>query len=137
MCTGKYYNIYITGFFMVAMLWMSVSLSVTVQEDPDAPVRVINAYLESLVSGDTQQLVLLLDGKLKNDNKQLILNPETYSQFLREHYQGVNTVIEDVSREDTRARARVRFEFPVGDTMLIEFILLQREGQWKVVDEIY
>ena len=85
----------VAGFALLAATWMVVSSGVSAQ-DLDDPARVVNEYLTSLVNGDTQQLILLIDGKMKNNNKQLVLNPETYSQFLKAHYKGVRITVENI-----------------------------------------
>ena len=136
MSTVEYFKKPVIGFIILLAMWASLN-SYTIAQDLGAPTRVINQYLASLVNGDTQQLIVLIDGNMKNNNKQLALNPETYSQFLREYYQGVRTVVEDIAPDGAAVRARVRFEYPAQDSSIIEFILLQREGQWRVADEIY
>jgi hypothetical protein len=136
MSTVEYFKKPVMGFIMLLAMWASLN-SYTIAQDLTAPTRVINQYLASLVNGETQQLIVLIDGNMKNNNKQLALNPETYSQFLREYYQGVRTVVEDIAPDGAAVRARVRFEYPAQDSLIIEFILVQRDGQWRVADEIY
>ncbi len=108
-----------------------------VAQDLTEPSQVISAYLTSLVNGDTDRLGTLIDGPMKQKNRHLELNPDTYSQFLRDHYADVQTVVESVVPEDSRIRSRVRLEYPTGQSSTIYFILTQVNGQWKITDEIF
>jgi predicted ester cyclase len=126
----------VTGFTILVALWAWETTS-AIAEDLSEPSRVVNAYVASLINGDTQQLTMLIDGKMKKNNKQLVLNPDTYSRFLRDYYKGVNAVLEDVVPEGSRMRARVRFEYPAQDSSTIDFILAKRAGEWRIVDEVY
>ena len=102
-----------------------------------APTQVVNEYLSSLVNGDTQKLVQLIGGRMKQNNRQLILSPDSYSQFLKKNYAGVQTTIEEIVPDGTRVRARVRFDYPSQDSSLIEFHLTENNGLWKITDEVY
>lgn len=123
---------------LLAMLtaWAVVMPRVSAQ-DLTAPTQVVNAYLNSLVNGDTQKLVQLIDGRMKQNNRQLVLSPETYSQFLKAHYGGVQTTIEEIVPDGAGVRARVRFDYPSQDFSTIEFLLTESNGLWKITDEVY
>ncbi|GMQ88582.1 MAG: hypothetical protein BMS9Abin09_0010 [Gammaproteobacteria bacterium] len=116
--------------------WASIIPRASAQ-DLTAPTQVVNAYLSSLVSGDTQKLVQLIDGRMKRNNRQLVLSPETYSQFLINNYAGVQTTIEAIVPDGTGVRARVRFDYPSQDSSVIEFLLTENNGVWKITDEVY
>ena len=105
--------------------------------DLTAPTQVVNAYLSSLVNADTQKLVQLIGGRMKQNNRQLVLSPDSYSQFLKKNYAGVRTTIEEIVPDGTRVRARVRFDYPSQDSPLIEFHLTENNGLWKITDEVY
>ncbi len=109
----------------------------SIAQDLSAPTRVMDTYLASLLSGDTQQLVALIDGRMKRKSAHLVLNPETYSQFLKEHYAGVQATLEDIVPEGDKVRARVRFDFPSADSSVISFMLTRIDGQWKITDETF
>ena len=49
---------------------------------------------------------------MKQSNRQLVLNPETYSQFLKTNYAGVQMTIEDIAPDGAGIRAKVRFDYP-------------------------
>ena len=99
--------------------------------------QVVNDYLASLVNGDTQALIALIDGRMKQKSRHLVLNPDTYSQFLKEHYAGVQTTLEQISPEGDKITARVRFDYPTADSSVIDFMLTQVNGQWKITDEVF
>lgn len=105
-------------------------------QDSMTPSQVIDEYLVSLVNGDAPQLLALIDGPMKRKNRQLELSPETYSDFLKDHYTGVQTAVEEIITDGSRMRARVRFNYP-GDSSIIEFVLTQVDGQWKITDELF
>ena len=133
---------YKSGLLLVLVLlvmltaWATVIPRVSAQ-DLTAPTQVVNEYLSSLVNGDTQKLVQLIDGRMKQNNRQLVLNPETYSQFLKTNYAGVQMTIEDIAPDGAGIRARVRFEYPSQDVSIIEFLLTESNGLWKITDEVY
>ena len=104
-------------------------------QDLSAATQVVNDYLVALVNGDIEQLSALIDGRMKAKSPQLALNPDSYSQFLRKHYAGVQTTVENVVPEGDKARARVRFNYPSQNSSVIEFILSPTNGQWKITDE--
>jgi len=121
---------------LMVTVWAVVIPRVSAQ-DLTAPTQVVNDYLNSLVHGDTKQLVELIDGRMKQHNRQLVLSPETYSQFLKTNYAGVQTTIEEIVVEGAGARARVRFEYPSHDSSTIDFFLTESNGRWKITDEVY
>ena len=115
---------------------MLCGMFATVQaQDISVPTQAINGYLSSLASGDTQKLVALIDGPMKANNRQLVLSPDTYSKFLQSHYNGVQMTVEDISPGAAKVRARVRFDYPTSDSSVIEFVLTQVDGQWKITGE--
>jgi len=123
--------------FVMAVAVSGAVIPQVMAQDLAEPSRVMDNYLASLVSGDTQQLVTLIDGRMKRKSAHLVLNPETYSQFLKQHYAGVQTTVEDIVPDGDRVRARVRFDFPSTDSSVIEFVLTQLDGQWKITDEAF
>jgi len=106
-------------------------------QDLTAPTQVVNDYLAGLVIGDTQTLISLIDGRMKQKSRHLVASPDTYAQFLRKHYAGVQATLEQISPQGGKIKARVRFDYPTADTSTIEFILTQVNGQWKITDENY
>lgn len=124
------------GLVLIAAAWGTMTPQVMAQ-DLTEPTQVVNDYLASLVSGDTQTLIALIDGRMKQKSNHLVLNPETYSQFLKQHYSGAQPTLEQISPEGDKIIARVRFDYPTADSSVIEFILTQVDGQWKITDENY
>lgn len=116
--------------------WTALIPRVSAQ-DLAAPTQVVNEYLNSLVNGDTQKLVQLIDGPMKQNNRQLVLSPASYSQYLKTNYAGVQATIEDVTPDGAGVHARVRFDYPSGDSSIIEFLLTENNGLWKITDELY
>jgi len=116
--------------------WAAVIPRVSAQ-DLTAPTQVVNEYLSSLVNGDMQKLVQLIDGRMKQNNRQLVLSPETYSQFLKTNYAGVQTTIEEIAPDGAGVRARVRFDYPPHNSSIVEFLLTESNGLWKITDEVY
>jgi len=134
--TGMQTRIVVLSLLVMMAAWTAVIPQVSAQ-DLTAPTRVVNEYLSSLVNGDTQKLVQLIDGRMKQSNRQLVLNPETYSQFLKTNYAGVQMTIEDIAPDGAGIRAKVRFDYPSQDTSIIEFLLTESNGLWKITDELY
>jgi len=130
-----------TRTFVLALLIMMTAWTAPITRvsarDLTAPTQVVNEYLNSLVNGDAQKLVQLIDGPMKQNNRQLVLSPGSYSQYLKANYAGVQTTIEDVIPDGAGVRARVRFDHPSGDSSIIEFLLTENNGLWKITDEIY
>ena len=124
------------GFALTVAVWGMASPQLMAQ-DLTAQTQVMNDYLASLVNGDTQSLIALIDGRMKQKSRHLVLNPDTYSQFLKEHYAGVQTTLEQISPEGDKITARVRFDYPTADSSIIDFILSQVDGQWKITDEAF
>jgi len=123
------------GFALTVAVWgMPPQL---MAQDLTAQTQVVNDYLASLVNGDTQALIALIDGRMKQKSRHLVLNPDTYSQFLKEHYAGVQTTLEQISPEGDKITARVRFDYPTADSSVIDFMLTQVNGQWKITDEVF
>ena len=134
--TGIQTRMLVLSLLVVMTVWTAVIPQVSAQ-DLTAPTQVVREYLSSLVNGDTQKLVQLIDGRMKQSNRQLVLNPETYSQFLKTNYAGVQMTIEDIAPDGAGIRAKVRFDYPSQDTSIIEFLLTESNGLWKITDELY
>lgn len=127
---------WVVGLALALALW-GAGIPRGIAEDLTGPAQVMGDYLASLVNGDTQQLIALIDGPMKEKNSHLILNPDTYSQFLKKNYVGVQTIVERLTGNGDQVRVRVRFDYPSSESSAIEFILTEVEGQWKITDEIY
>ncbi len=137
MCTMKTMRSLVVGFALVLAAWGGV-VPQSVAQDLTAPTQVVNDYLLSLVNGDTQRLNALIDGPMRLKNRQLELNPGTYSQFLKDYYQGVQMTLEEIVPYGARIKARVRFDRGTAqDSSVIEFMLTQVDGQWKITDEVF
>jgi len=121
---------------LMLMLWGVVPQS-QAQSNTVAPDQIVNQYLAALVVGDTQVLATLIDGQMKRKNRQLALDPASYGAFLKKHYAGVKTTVENIAPRGVHTVARVRFEYPASDASLIELVLTQVGGQWKITDEAY
>jgi predicted ester cyclase len=134
--TGIQTRVLVLSLLVMMSAWLAVIPRVSAQ-DLSAPTQVVREYLSSLANGDTQKLVQLIDGRMKQSNRQLVLNPETYSQFLKTNYAGVQMTIEDVAPDGAGVRATVRFDYPSQDSSIIEFLLTETNGLWKITDEVY
>ena len=124
------------GVVLTLMAWGTMIPQTRAQDAAD-PAQVVSEYLTSLVNGDTQVLSTLIDGRMKRKSRALALDPESYSSFLRKHYAGVQTTVEEIIPDGDRMLARVRFDYPTSDTSLIELVMTQVDGQWKITDETY
>jgi len=135
---AKYYPMrtLMIGVAMTLVAWGSMIPQGMAQSTAD-PAQVVNDYLTSLANGDTQMLSALIDGRMKSKSRALALDPDSYASFLKEHYAGVQTTVEEIVSDGDRMRARVRFDYPTSDTSVIEFVLTQVGGQWKITDESY
>ena len=134
--TGLLTNRLALSLLMILTAWTAVIPQASAQ-DLTAPTRVVNEYLSSLASGDTQKLLQLIDGRMKQNNKQLELNPEAYSNFLKTNYAGVQMTLEEIVPNGAGIRAKVRFDYPSQDSSIIEFFLTESNGLWKITDEAY
>lgn len=126
----------VVGVVLTLMAWGTMIPQARAQDAAD-PAQVVSEYLTSLVNGDTQVLSTLIDGRMKRKSRALALDPESYASFLRKHYAGVQTTVEEIIPEGDRMLARVRFDYPTSDTSLIELVMTQVDGQWKITDETY
>lgn len=104
---------------------------------PGDPQQLVESYVAALANGDIDTILASIDGRMKNKNKALELSPDTYADFLRDHYQGVQTTVEEITPQGDRMRARVRFDYPTSDSSVIVFILSDVNGQWKITNEEY
>jgi hypothetical protein len=134
--TGGQTWIIVLSLLVMMTAWKAVISRVSAQ-DFTAPTQVVEEYLSSLVNGDTQKLVQLIDGRMKQNNRQLVLNPEAYSQFLKTNYAGVQMTIEEITPDGAVIRAKVRVDYPSQDSSIIEFLLTESNGLWKITDEMY
>ena len=126
----------VSGFSLSVLLGMAM-LPQAMAADLSDPSQVVNDYLASLSSGDIDGVLARIDGRMKNKNRALELSPESYSEFLRKHYEGVETTTEEISSQGDKIHARVRFDYPTSDSSVIEFMLTQTDGQWKITNEEY
>jgi|GEM_PF-4511725 len=124
------------GLLLTLMAWAGPVSRVQAQGVAD-PARVVDQYLTSLVAGNTQVLSTLIDGHVKRRNRQLAMDPVSYGAFLRKHYNGVKTTVEDISPRGEQVVARVRFDFPGSDASVVELVLTRVGGRWKITDETY
>lgn len=122
------------GFILALASW-GVLIPQGMAQDMAIPTQVVSDYLAGLVSGDTQQLIALIDGRKKKASRQLAVDPGAYSQFLQSYYVGVQTTVEEIVTAGNIIRARVRFDYPTSNSSVIVFILTQIDGQWKITDE--
>jgi len=121
---------------LMLMAWGGIAPQSQAQANTD-PAQVVNQYLSSLAAGNTQVLSTLIDGRMKRKNRQLALDPASYGDFLRKHYSGVKMVVESITSRGDRVLAKVRFDYPASDSSLIELVLTQVGGRWKITDETY
>jgi predicted ester cyclase len=121
----------------LAVLWVGAIIPQGWAQDLTVPAQVVDEYIASLVSGDTERLNSLIDGPMKAKNSHLVDNADSYSSFLKKHYSGVQTSVEEIIPDGAQVRARVRFDFPTHNSTPIELILTEVGGQWKITDEIY
>ncbi|MDT8388832.1 MAG: hypothetical protein RQ736_15120 [Thiogranum sp.] len=133
MLTLKSIKKLVAALAVMAMAWGI--LPPAMAQDLTGPTQVVNTYVASLLSGDTGQLLALMGERMQQKNRHVALSPDTYTEFLKEHYAGVQTVVETVEPAGDRVNARVRFDYPNSYSSLIEFTLDQVDGQWKVVSE--
>ena len=126
----------VSGFTLSLLLGMAM-IPQAMAADLGDPSQVVNDYLASLAKGDIDGVLARIDGRMKSKNKALELSPESYSEFLKGHYEGVQTTVEEITPQSDKMRARVRFDYPTSDSSVIEFILTQTDGQWKITNEEY
>ena len=126
----------ISGFALSVLLGVA-TLPRAMAADLGDPSQVVNDYLASLSSGDIDGVLARIDGRMKSKNKALELSPESYSEFLRGHYEGVETTSEEITSQGDKILARVRFDYPTSDSSVIVFVLTQTDGQWKITNEEY
>ena len=126
----------LSGGLLVLSLLTS-GISVQAEASQGTVVDVVSSYLESLATGDVQQIDGLIGDAMKQSNRQLTLNPGYYGEFLRRHYAGVTMTVESIRDKGELVEARVRFDEPSSQTTTITFVLSQVEGTWKITDEIF
>ena len=129
----KTFKTLIAALVVTVAAWSAGPLAVA--QELTAPTQVINTYVASLLNGDTAQLLALMGERMKQKNRHVVLSPDTYSEFLKQHYAGAQTTLENVETTGDKVTARVRFDHPNSDSTRIEFMLDEVDGQWKVVGE--
>lgn len=132
----KHFQTLVIGVTLILMAWGIAITPGNAQGTAD-PAQVVDDYLTSLVNGNAQALSALIDGRMKSKSRALTLDPDSYALFLKKHYAGVQTTIEEIIPDGERVLARVRFDYPSSDTSVVELVLTQVGGQWKVTDEAY
>ncbi len=130
-----------TGKFVLQLLFIMVAWSGVIHnsyaQDLSDPAQVMDQYLVSLANGDTKQLLALIDGPMLKKNRQLVVKPAYYSQYLKEIYAGVQTNVENLQVVGDQRHARVRFDYPTLETSEIVFVLSNMNNEWKITDELY
>lgn len=132
----SYFRTMAIGLALTLAAWGTM-VPQSVAQDAAGPAQVVDQYLTSLVNGNTQVLTALIDGRMKSKSRALALDPGSYGLFLKKHYAGVLTTVEEIVPDGDRMLARVRFDYPTSDTSLIQLVLTQVGGQWKITDEAY
>jgi len=122
---------------VVLLLLLISSINIQAEASQGAAADVVSSYLGSLATGDVQQINSLLGDTLKQSNRQLTLNPDSYGEFLRTHYAGVTMTMESIRDKGELVEARVRFDYPTSASTMITFVLGQVEGTWKITDEMF
>lgn len=130
--TGKF----VLRFLLAMMLW-SGSVHTGYAQNLADPAQVVDQYLASLINGDTQQMLAVIDGRMLRKNGQLVNASATYPQFLRNIYAGVQTTVEDIAAVGDKTHIRVRFDYPAPETSEIIFVLSNKNNEWKITDELY
>lgn len=120
-----------------AFVFVAASIGQASALDNASPQQAVSEYLSSLLNGDTQTLSAMIDGRMKRKSRALALSPESYSTFLKNHYAGVETTVEEITPNGEKMLARVRFDYPTSDTSHFEFIMEEIDGRWKITDENY
>lgn len=122
---------------LMAVILLTPAISQANAGIPKSPEQLINSYLAHLVDGNIAALHRLLGGKMKRDNRQLLASPDSYSEFLKSRYAGVRTTVEELAAQGNRVLARVRFDYPSGESATTVFVITGHNGQWRITDEIY
>jgi hypothetical protein len=138
MSKNRFLGTVLSSAVLVLVLYVGGSIPhPAVAAETGEPAQLVAGYLESLASGDIGGILASVDGRMREANKALEESPDTYSEFLRNHYLGVEMAVEDISRQGNNARARVRFDYPNSESSTVVLILTRRHGTWKISDEEY
>ena len=84
-------------------------------DDSLSPSQLVDNYLTSLVIGDTGRLTECIAGTIARNNRQLVLSPDIYSDFLQSRNTGAKMTLEALFTEWEGMHARVRFDYPGSD----------------------
>jgi hypothetical protein len=125
--------IWIISFFVFISITTPVPLKA---QGTGAATTVIN-YFEACRSGDIYAINNLISGPFYAKKSTLLTNNADYSNFLIEHFDGVNVEIisETFINEKMDAEVIAEQQYPNGAFLRTRFIMRYNDEAWKIYDE--
>lgn len=103
--------------------------------DASEEVRtLVDTYLTSLSTGDLNGIRTTIGGSLLKRTERRLAEGEQYGNFLRNHYSGVQMVINSIETFSDHYKASVIFYTAKGPAT-VNFIVKNNNGAWLIVDE--
>ena len=98
----------------------------------------IESLFQYLKEGNTSDILNLFTDPILTEKKELFENNRSYSNFLKNTYEGSISFINKIERlSDTKSAVDVEIHFREGGPPLkTRFILKKQDGLWKISEEI-
>jgi hypothetical protein len=99
----------------------------------------ITSFFDALKSGDTDKLLLYIDGPMYKRTKVFLNQNNNYTNLLKTRYENADFFINKISGTDhDELVADILISFPYGNTINKKLILKKNPGEksWKIIDEI-
>jgi len=119
-----------TGLYIIiAVLIVSFSAFAS---DALEPNDAVSRYLRALSQGDIGTIKDSITGEMYKNNKVLLEQNESYSEFLKKTYRDAEFQIKETTVNKNEALFKVESKFPDGITRFIFYLNKNAEGNWKI-----
>ena len=125
-------------FIILTFISFAFSLhSLNIHAFESEEVVTIESLFRYLKEGNTSDILNLFTDPILTEKKELFENNRSYSNFLKNTYEGSISFINKIERlSDTKSAVDVEIHFREGGPPLkTRFILKKQEGVWKISSE--
>ena len=127
----------INSISVIASLLILVVFNNLANSAESTPAEIVQNYFLACENGDVKAMKSLIAEHFYQRRRVLIEENKKYSEFLKNHYSGMQ--IEIVSTEGDSGNAEVMLKqiFPGGGSIDTTLVLKKNtDGVWKIVDEV-
>ena len=101
------------------------------------PAGIVQNYFLACENGDVKAMKSLIADHFYQRRKVLIEENKKYSEFLKNHYSGMQIEIVSTEGESRNAEVMLKQIFPGGGSIDTTLVLKKdTDGVWKIVDEV-